>query len=112
MVTNVRIDADGQTAAEVEKLLHGVADALDEQFGWIASRGELVIERQLAEPEGAHTAFHGRLKLHPNVASDSGQVDAFRRRGIEVSRPSWTATDAVAVGGTPYAGDTLLSQQG
>lgn len=102
MVTRVRIDADGATATEVEAVLRAVAEALEERYTWLAPLGEQVIERQLAEPEGATTAFRGRLTLHPNVASDSGQVEALAAQGVQVTRPYWTAADAVAVGGVPY----------
>jgi hypothetical protein len=101
MVTRVRIDADGASAAEVERVLLAVAAALEERYSWLASGGEQVIERQLAEP-GGFTAFHGRLTLHPNVASDSGQVAALAAQGVVVSLPAWSADDAVAVGGVPY----------
>lgn len=102
MVTRVRIEAQGGSAAEVEATLRLVADTLESIYGWIASRGEQVIERQMAEPEG-HTAHAGRLILHPNVASDSGQVEFLEKNGVKVTKPAWTADDAVAVGGVPYA---------
>lgn len=101
MVTRVRIDAEGASATEVEATLFAVADSLDATYRWHASRGEQVIERQLAEPPG-FTAYRGRLTLHPNVASDSGQRDVLRAQGVDVVLPPWTAEDAIAVGGTPY----------
>ncbi len=109
MVTRVRIDAEGATAGEVEAIFHAVAEALEERYGWLAAPGEMVIERQLAEPIGSHTTFSGRTTLHPNVASDSKQVEALEKQGVEITRPYWSADDAVAVGGSPYAGERAES---
>lgn len=100
MVTRVRIEAEGASASEVEAILYATADALEERFTWLASRGEQVIQREVAEPDG-FSAFTGRLILHPNVASDSGQVEALAKMGVKVTVPKWTADDAVAVGGVP-----------
>ena len=83
MVTRLRIESEGATAREVEEFLSALAETLDRLIGWDASRGECVIERQQSEPEGAATAWAGRLILHPNVANDSRQVAFFGDLGVD-----------------------------
>lgn len=100
MITRVRIEAEGGSASEVEAQLTKFAAALDEMMGWLASDGEQVIERQLVEPSG-HTAHKGRLILHPNVASDSGQVAWFTASGVKLTKPYWAEDEARTVGGVP-----------
>lgn len=100
MVTRVRIEARGASAAEVEAVLHAAAAAFAEELGEDTAHGEQFIEREMAEPAG-YTAFSGRLILHPNVASDAPQVEALRRRGVDVTCPRWTTTEALAEGGVP-----------
>lgn len=71
-LTRVRLEADGHNAAEVEACLHKAATELEGHLQLESSWGEQVIERDVAEPMG-HTAFRGRMILHPNVADDARQ---------------------------------------
>lgn len=71
MISRIRLEAFGVSAAAVEHTLHQAANSIDEHvfgspaFSW---RGEQVIERAMEEPEGSRHAFHGRLLLHPDTA--------------------------------------------
>lgn len=79
MVTRVRIEAQGATAAEVEAHLQCAADAVAGYLGESEPiKGEQFIERDQSEPEG-YTAHKGRLLVYLNVASDSPQVVVLRR---------------------------------
>lgn len=101
MVTRVRIEAMGASAAEVEAHMNAVADLLDGRFNWIASRGEQIIKRELGEPDG-HTAFSGRLTLHPNVADDSGQTAVLKPTPPYVPPTAWYGWDMNSTGGTTF----------
>jgi len=89
MITRIRIEAQGASAAEVEAILHAAAQAFDDEYGE-TSYGEQFISRDTNEPAG-HTAFEGRLTIHPNVAHDAEQVAALARRGVPVTPPTWAS---------------------
>lgn len=91
MITRIRIDAQGATAAEVESHLHWMAAQIAEALGEVAgtpdpqtkreptiSCGEQLIERQVREQQGSFCAHTGRLIVHPNVADDAPQVQRLR----------------------------------
>lgn len=80
MVTRVRIEAHGASAAEVEAHLNAVASAIRDMIEGVGDGfelGQMVIQREEGEPAG-HTAFSGRGLLYLNVASDAGQVGWLR----------------------------------
>lgn len=76
MISRIRIEAFGHTAAEVENWLTALASRVNFDFGLQSSFGEQVIQRNVGEPEGTRLAFNGRLILHPNVAEDAPQRHA------------------------------------
>lgn len=78
MVTRIRIEAQGESAAEVERHINTLARAISEMIGDGEEivLGQLVIQRDDGEPVG-HTAFNGRGLLYLNVASDAPQVKWF-----------------------------------
>lgn len=84
MITRIRIEGRGATAAEVEAHMNAIADALDEKFDLQSGRGGQFIQRDAKEPDG-YTAFTGKMTMYPNVASDSGQVAALSALGMNVS---------------------------
>lgn len=86
MITRIRIEAQGASAAEVESHLVAAADAIEEAISLDGVRGEQVILREMAEPEGTSTAFQGRLIVHPNVADDARQVAWLLGRVATVTR--------------------------
>jgi hypothetical protein len=65
MISRIRIDAYGKTPNEVADTLYPHADEIEKVLGVGVSRGECVIEAQLAEPQDSDFAFKGRLNLHP-----------------------------------------------
>lgn len=74
MVSRVRIEAFGFSAADVERSLRLAATAMDAHLGLESSWGEQVIEKDMAEPVDSVFHFKGRLILHPNVARDALQL--------------------------------------
>lgn len=101
MITRVRIEAQGASAAEVEATMVAAANVFDEGMRLQAIRGEQVIQREFSEPCGSPTAFSGRLVIHPNVASDGSQVERLAQLGVTVTPHAWTTADAYSVGGVP-----------
>jgi hypothetical protein len=77
MISRVRLEAFGPTASAVDAVLIEAARRIDEAVFLDAVRGEQVIERVFEEPDGSRHAFKGRLLLHPNVADDARQRQAF-----------------------------------
>lgn len=74
MVTRVRIEAQGASAAEVEGHINAVAKAIGQLMGeLVEDTAGLVIQRDEKEPAG-HTAFNGRGLVYLNVAHDAPQV--------------------------------------
>lgn len=73
MIFRVRVEAYGYSAADCENSLRKAADAMDVHLGLEASRGQQVIEKDAAEPEGSLFHFKGRLILHPNVSDTAAQ---------------------------------------
>lgn len=74
MVTRVRIDAMGASAAEVEKHLHAIANVIAETVGeGVPHLGQQLISRADSESVG-HTAHEGRLLVYLNTADDAPQV--------------------------------------
>lgn len=96
-LSSIRLDAWGDSAATVERILQRAADIINNMLDLEASLdGECVIERNVGEPRGGPTAFTGRLKLHPNVAHDAGQ----HARLAELPEGSvlWTMTEGLHPG--------------
>lgn len=83
MVTRVRIEAHGDSAAEVERHINALASAISEAVGEreavAGMLGQMVIQREEGEPAG-HTAFSGRGLLYLNVANDAPQVEWLKER--------------------------------
>lgn len=93
MISRIRFDAFGSTAAEVENWLRAAASQTNHDLALQSSFGEQVIERSLAEPEGSRFAFKGRLILHPNTAEDAPQKhEAVATNFNFVNGTGWTAT--------------------
>jgi len=68
MISRVRFEAYGPTAASVEQQLLEFASACDSAIGAAETNyGEMVIERQLTEAYGSDYAFKGRQTLHPSI---------------------------------------------
>lgn len=68
MISRVRFEAYGPTAAEVEKQLLEFASVCDSAISVESvAYGEMVIERQLTEAYGSEYAFKGRQTLHPSI---------------------------------------------
>lgn len=93
MISRIRVEAFGATAAEVEATLQAAARVIYRSFddtlpeaepAWPAD-GETHIERDLAEPLGTATAWKGRMLLHLNVADDARQREVLRAMGVDVS---------------------------
>jgi hypothetical protein len=96
MITRVRLEACGPSAARVEKALVLAAQAIDGQLHLQALMdGESVIERQVEEPFGGDFAWRGRLVLHANVAEDAKQRGLYDDGNFRVDR----ATPGIAVTG-------------
>jgi len=72
MITRIRIDAMGESAAEVEAHFRAITRLLN-AIGLEVHEGEQHIERDSIENPG-YTAHKGRLLLHPNTATDAAQV--------------------------------------
>ncbi len=68
MISRIRLDAFGRTPDAVSETLYPHADLIEKMLGVDVCRGECVIERQLAEPEGSLFAFKGRLLLLPDIS--------------------------------------------
>lgn len=85
MISRIRIDAFGASAADVEHALMAAYARFNEVLELDASPGEQVIERQLEEPYGTRHAFNGRMTLHPDV-----QEAAPQRKHIERGNPNTT----------------------
>lgn len=68
MISRIRIEAIGVTADEVERTLYPHADEIEKLLGVTVCRGECVIERDVAVPDGGFSAFTGRLLLYPDVS--------------------------------------------
>lgn len=68
MISRIRLNSYGSTAALCSQVLHDHANLIEEMLGVSVSRGEEVIQRSLAEPDGCDYAYEGRLTLHPDVA--------------------------------------------
>lgn len=109
MISRIRIEAFGASAAEVEATLHAAASVIYRSFDdtvpdageKLIPDGEQHIERDLVEPAGTVDAWKGRMLLHLNVASDSRQIGVLEAMGVEVSKFAWTEAEAAAVGGVP-----------
>lgn len=71
-VTRIRLEAMGRSASEVEGEL--IRAAREIQPG--TPLGDVVIERDNAEPDGSRTAWKGRGTMHPNTAEleQSGEI--------------------------------------
>jgi len=68
MISRIRIEAFGATADEVERTLYPHADEFEKVIGEKGLlRGECVIERDLAAPDGPY-AFKGRLLLYADTS--------------------------------------------
>lgn len=68
MISRIRLEAFGSTADEVERTLYPHADEFEKVIGEKGlMRGECVIERDLAVPEGPY-AFKGRLLLYADTS--------------------------------------------
>lgn len=73
MISRIRIDAFGPTAAAVEHALFAAYARFNDVLELDAMPGEQVIERELAEPHGTRHAFKGRMILHPDVQENAPQ---------------------------------------
>ena len=72
MISRIRIEAFGPSAADVEAQLQHAAQVADDGLKLDALQGEQVIERDCSAPADSHYSFKGRLILHPNVAPLEG----------------------------------------
>jgi hypothetical protein len=85
MISRIRIDGSGESAADVEAGLHDAADRVEAAFAPHAvKRGEQVIERDLEEPDGSF-AFIGRLLLYLPMPSRVRITDSSGSASFEVS---------------------------
>lgn len=69
MLTRVRLEARGASATEVELILYPHAEHIERLLNVTVGRGECVIERDRAEPDGPF-AWKGRLVLHPDMSDE------------------------------------------
>ena len=73
MLTRIRLDAIGHTADDVEQTLYPHAELIEQKvLGRGMSRGECVIERDVAEPDDSKFAWKGRLLLYIDLDSPPG----------------------------------------
>jgi hypothetical protein len=91
MISRIRIDAFGASAADVEHSLFVAYAHFNDALELNAMPGEQVIERDLVEPHGTRHAFKGRMILHPDT-----QEAAAQRKHVERISPAFTLTDAPA----------------
>lgn len=96
MISRIRMDAYGRSPADVADTLYPHADLIEEMLGVSVGRGEFVVERNLAEPDGVF-AFKGRLILHPSLNFDD-----------MVEPPAVTATTGLQGAGYPRRADSPL----
>lgn len=74
MVSRIRLDAFGETAAAVEQALNTAAHKINEALEADAALdGDMVIERSSAEPYGTRHAYRGRLSIHPDTQETLAQ---------------------------------------
>ncbi len=73
MISRIRIEAFGPSAAEVEHALLVAYAHFNEVLELDAMPGEQVIERDVAAPHGTRHAFSGRMILHPDVQENAAQ---------------------------------------
>lgn len=78
-IFNIRLRAYGETADVCSRVMHDHADLIEDMLGVHVTRGEEVIERQLAEPDGSLFTYEGRLLLHPDIQSEAEQL--WQKRG-------------------------------
>jgi hypothetical protein len=69
MISRIRLDAFGRTAAEVEATLYDHADEIEKLLGVPTAHGECHIERTLAVPVDTVCDWSGRLLLHPDIST-------------------------------------------
>lgn len=72
LLSRLRLEAFGDSAAAVEWTLKRAARTIEETLDLEGCSGEQVIERDVGEPDGDF-AYKGRLIYHPNVADDAKQ---------------------------------------
>lgn len=68
-ISRIRLDAYGTSAGICAQVLHDHAAHIERLLGVSVSRGQEVIERQLAEPADSMFAYSGRLLLHPDIST-------------------------------------------
>lgn len=104
MISRIRIDAFGASAADVEHALFTAYAHFNEVLELNAEPGEQVIERDLPEPFGTRHAFKGRMILHPDVQEAAAQRKHVERQALPVgvtTSSNVTLTSATGFGVTP-----------
>lgn len=70
MISRIRIEAYGRAASDVEHQLLAFGEKCDVALNVVScASGEMVIERQLAEPYGSEFGFKGRYTLYPDIGT-------------------------------------------